>query len=75
MLHINKISIILKLYGYPWRCLAYLNHVVFLFKERLATTMIQMKNRIRDDITCARASSDCRERNPNLMGQMKEVGE
>lgn len=34
-----------------------------------------MKSRIRDDITCARASSDCRERNPNLMGQMKEVRE
>lgn len=33
-----------------------------------------MKNRIRDDITCARASSDCREEKANLMGQMKEVG-
>lgn len=34
-----------------------------------------MKNGIRDDIMCARASSDCRERTPNLMGQMKEVGD
>lgn len=34
-----------------------------------------MKNRIRDDITCATASSECRGRKRNLMGQMKEVGD